>query len=171
MSRILCAWSPRWAIANWRRRNPSTDAQPDAPLALIETVRQVRRLTAVSPEAAALGLFAGQKATDAKALVPELVTVDAEPERDAEALTALVDWCVRFSPAGGGRRAGRALPRHHRRLPPLGREGEMLADFRAGRSPTGCRSASRSPTRRRRLGAGALRPRRDHRPPGDRRTS
>ena len=41
MSRILCAWSPNWAIANWRRRNPSTDTPPQAPFALIETARQV----------------------------------------------------------------------------------------------------------------------------------
>ncbi len=59
----------------------------------------MRRLAAVNPEAVSLGLFPGQKATDAKALVPELVTAEAEPEADAEALTALVLWCVRFSPA------------------------------------------------------------------------
>jgi len=53
----------------------------------------------VSLEAARLGLHAGQKATDALALVPELVTAEAEPEADAAALTALADWCVRFSPA------------------------------------------------------------------------
>lgn len=53
----------------------------------------------MSPEAAKLGLYTGQKATDAAALVPELETADAEPEADAAALTALVDWCVRFSPA------------------------------------------------------------------------
>jgi len=71
----------------------------EKPLALIETVRQVRRLAAVSLEGLRLGLFPGQKATDAMALVPELATADVEPEADAEALTALVDWCVRFSPA------------------------------------------------------------------------
>ena len=59
----------------------------------------MRRLAAVSFEAAALGLRPGQKATDAMALVPELVTAEAEPEADAAALTALADWCVRFSPA------------------------------------------------------------------------
>lgn len=59
----------------------------------------MRRLAAVSPEAASLGLRPGQKATDALALVPDLVTAEAEPEADAQALTALVDWCVRFSPA------------------------------------------------------------------------
>ncbi len=62
-------------------------------------MRAVRRLSAVSPGAARLGLHVGQKATDAMALVPELVTAEAEPEADAEALTALADWCVRFSPA------------------------------------------------------------------------
>ena len=62
-------------------------------------MRAVRRLTAVSAEAAALGLYAGQKATDALALVPDLATAEAEPAADAAALKALVDWCVRFSPA------------------------------------------------------------------------
>ena len=46
-----------------------------------------------------LGLFAGQKATDAAALVPGLVTADADPAADRAALTALCDWCARFSPA------------------------------------------------------------------------
>lgn len=53
----------------------------------------------MSPEAARLGLRVGQKATDAAALVPELVTADAEPEADATALTELAHWCVRYSPA------------------------------------------------------------------------
>ena len=59
----------------------------------------MRRLAAVEAQARAAGLHAGQKAADAAALVPELVTAEAEPEADAQALTALVDWCVRFSPA------------------------------------------------------------------------
>lgn len=58
-----------------------------------------RRLAAVDKAARGLGLFAGQKAADAMALVPNLVTAEAEPEADAAALTALVDWSVRFSPA------------------------------------------------------------------------
>ncbi len=49
--------------------------------------------------AARAGLFAGQKATDARALVPELVLADAEPAADAAALTALAEACARFSPA------------------------------------------------------------------------
>lgn len=70
-----------------------------APFALAETVRGARRLSAVDALAASLGLFAGQKAADALARVPELVLAEAEPEADAQALLALTDWCVRFSPA------------------------------------------------------------------------
>jgi protein ImuB len=69
------------------------------PFALVETVRGVRRLAAVDAAARRLGLSAGQKATDAAALAPELMLADAEPQADAAALAALVDWCVRFSPA------------------------------------------------------------------------
>jgi len=99
MPRILCAWSPTWAIANWRRRNASPPEQNPTPFALIETARNARRIAAVSLEAARLSLYPGQKATDAFAILPELQTAEAEPQADAAALEALVDWCVRFSPA------------------------------------------------------------------------
>jgi len=69
------------------------------PFALIATDRGVRRLHAVDEAAATLGLFVGQKATDALALVPELITDEADPEGDLASLDALVDWCVRVSPA------------------------------------------------------------------------
>ena len=59
----------------------------------------MRRLYAVDAGAATLGLGVGQKATDAAALVPELLLADADPAADAAALTALADWCARFSPA------------------------------------------------------------------------
>jgi protein ImuB len=70
-----------------------------SPFALITTERGVRRLASVDEAAKALGLYVGQKATDAMALVPELVTDEADPAGDLASLTALVDWCVRFSPA------------------------------------------------------------------------
>jgi protein ImuB len=69
------------------------------PFALIAAERGVRRLYALDEAAAALGLYVGQKATDAMALVPELTVADADPEGDLASLGALVDWCVRFSPA------------------------------------------------------------------------
>ena len=59
----------------------------------------MRRLYAIDEAAAALGLYVGQKATDALALVPELVTAEADSAGDLESLGALVHWCVRYSPA------------------------------------------------------------------------
>jgi len=78
---------------------PSHKGEGDAPFALLTTDRGTRRLYALNAAARALGLFAGQKATDAAALVPELLTAEADPDGDAAALEALCDWCVRFSPA------------------------------------------------------------------------
>lgn len=69
------------------------------PFALLVSERGTRRLAAVDECAAALGLMAGQKAADALALVPHLVTADHDPAADRAALEALCDWCVRFSPA------------------------------------------------------------------------
>ena len=62
----------------------------------------MRRIAAVDDQARTLGLYPGQRVTDAMALCPELITAEADPEADARALTALVDWCVRFSPAVAG---------------------------------------------------------------------
>lgn len=133
MSRILCAWSPNWAIANWRRRaNAQSDAPPEPlPFALIETVRQVRRLAAVSLEAQRLGLYRGQKVTDATALIPELVTAEAQPEADAQALAALVDWCVRFSPAVAADAPDGLFLDITGVAHLWGAEAEMMADLRA----------------------------------------
>ncbi len=59
----------------------------------------MRRLFAVDPAAAALGLWVGQPAADAAALVPELTLEEADPTGDHAALEALCDWAARFSPA------------------------------------------------------------------------
>jgi protein ImuB len=80
-------------------RGPVPPHKGEGALALLITDRGARRLYALNAEARALGLFAGQKATDAAALVPGLVTHEADPAADAAALEALCDWCVRFSPA------------------------------------------------------------------------
>ncbi|HEY8615558.1 DNA polymerase Y family protein [Phenylobacterium sp.] len=136
MSRILCAWSPTWAISAWRRRRPSAASPPDPaapapPFALLENVRGARRLAAVDEAGLRLGLRPGQKATDAMALVPGLATADAEPEADAAALTALVDWCVRFSPAVAPDRPDGLFVDISGVDHLWGGEAEMMADFQA----------------------------------------
>ncbi|EJL34725.1 nucleotidyltransferase/DNA polymerase involved in DNA repair [Caulobacter sp. AP07] len=69
------------------------------PVALVASEAGTRRLAAVDDAAAAFGLHVGQKAADAAALCPELVTADHDPDGDRAALEVLSDWCVRFSPA------------------------------------------------------------------------
>lgn len=100
MARILSVWCPNWPITTWRRRNPGYDTSAEAaPFALLVTEHGARRLAAVDDKARALGLSADQKAADAMALVPTLVTFDHDAAADRMALEALCDWCVRFSPA------------------------------------------------------------------------
>nr|WP_310214924.1 DNA polymerase Y family protein [Caulobacter sp. BE264] len=83
---------------------PSPTATPPPlgggfPFALLVSERGTRRLAAVDDQARSVGLYPGQKAADALALVPNLVTVDHDQAADRAALEALCDWCVRFSPA------------------------------------------------------------------------
>lgn len=56
------------------------------------------RLTAVDEAAAAAGLHIGLTLADARALVPELVSAEADTAADTAALRRLADWCGRYSP-------------------------------------------------------------------------
>ncbi len=58
--------------------------------------RQV--LHAVNAPAVKAGLYAGLSLTDARALLPELKTSEADAEAETHALGRLADWCSRYSP-------------------------------------------------------------------------
>lgn len=68
------------------------------PIILVGKHGAQRLVTAVSTEAARLGLRSGMPATKAQALVPELVIHHADPEADAKALERLAVWALRYSP-------------------------------------------------------------------------
>ncbi len=55
-------------------------------------------IVAVDPAAEALGIRPGQAVADARALYPQLLTRDADPARNRQALERLADWCGRFTP-------------------------------------------------------------------------
>jgi len=55
-------------------------------------------LAAVDPAAALAGLAPGMSLADARARLPDLRLVDADPAGDAQALAGFADWCGRFSP-------------------------------------------------------------------------
>jgi protein ImuB len=56
------------------------------------------RIVAVDAAACALGIRSGMSLADARALSPTLVVEPADPPADRRALSALADWCCRYTP-------------------------------------------------------------------------
>ena len=102
--RVVSVWFPRLAT-NRIARQRSADARsvplanPLAePLATVEQIQSGFRLAAVNRTAEQMGLAAGHPLADARALVPNLETVPADPADDAKALKKLALWAGRYSP-------------------------------------------------------------------------
>lgn len=89
-------WFPFLSAERLRRQEPATP--PDAPLALIESVRGALRLAAVDARAQALGLAPGLTLADARARLPALFTTDMDAAADRHWLEKLARDCVRWSP-------------------------------------------------------------------------
>ncbi len=87
---------PHWPTDRLRRQ---PDAPPDETL-LVTAASDGRRLAvaAVDRAAGAAGLYPGMSLAQARAMVPGLCVVDAEPEADAGALRRLALWCLRYAP-------------------------------------------------------------------------
>ncbi|MCG8493306.1 MAG: hypothetical protein MI743_16920, partial [Sneathiellales bacterium] len=109
MRRFLSVWLPRWPIEQRYLRHRQhiqnlhaftqfVDGQEAAPFALIKQSGNAIRVTAANRAAEKAGVHPGISLTDARALSPELQTENAVPEEEAETLTSLAFWCLRFSP-------------------------------------------------------------------------
>lgn len=70
----------------------------DAPRGLIERRRGAFRLFACDAAALALGLAPGMTLADARARVPDLIAIDADPVADRRWLERIADACDRFTP-------------------------------------------------------------------------
>jgi len=81
-----------------RRQRSGKPADEPLPLVTVADIAGRRVLAAVDPAAALLGLAPGMSLADARARLPELRLVDADPAGDAKALAAFSDWCGRFTP-------------------------------------------------------------------------
>jgi protein ImuB len=88
-------WLPRLATDRARRAR-AVDAA--APLAVVATVGQARRLVGVDAQAARLGLTPGLTLADARARHPALVAIEADPAAEGKLIERLADWCGRFTP-------------------------------------------------------------------------
>ncbi len=73
-------------------------APPDTPFALVEKQRGSLVLVAADAQALALGITPGLTLADARARVPQLVSLPADPQADAALLAWLADGCDRYTP-------------------------------------------------------------------------
>ena len=88
-------WLRRLASDRLARRS-STPVE--APLVIVAPLQSALRITALNEAAARLGLRTGMALADARAMYPSLAVADADPQADRRLLTAIADWCDRYTP-------------------------------------------------------------------------
>lgn len=94
--RYLALWFPYLASERLRRRG---SAGPDErPLVLVEKDHGALRLADCDSQAVALGLTRGLTLADARARIPELTVVEADPAADRRLVEWLAALCDRFTP-------------------------------------------------------------------------
>ena len=95
MRRVISLWLPRFTTDRIASSRPGAR---DSPLAVVLESRGRRLVVAVNAPAAGAGITPGMTVADARAVLPALTTVPADPPRDAAALARLARWCGRYSP-------------------------------------------------------------------------
>jgi protein ImuB len=106
MKRIVSVWLPSFAtdrLHRLRRTATSTPSEAGPPsgqaaLATVAAGKGGLRILALDAPARALGMRPGMSLADARALSPTLVVVPADPTAERRALSALADWCCRYTP-------------------------------------------------------------------------
>ncbi|WP_294324912.1 DNA polymerase Y family protein [uncultured Sphingomonas sp.] len=95
--RHLALWWPFLPSDRLLRQSPCV-VPDDAPFVCVETVRGALRIASVDPQALEKGLTPGMALADARAQLPDLVVVDADPFADHGWLERIADACDRFTP-------------------------------------------------------------------------
>ena len=96
MRRVISLWFPALAIDRLRRERPN--AWRDEPLALTEESAGRVIVSAFNEAAFAAGVSPGMALADARAVVPGLATLPADPTADAALLARIAAWCGRYTP-------------------------------------------------------------------------
>jgi protein ImuB len=99
MRRVVSIWLKDWPVTVWGKGSGRTPPAEDIPFALIDKGVHGLTLSGLNDKARRFGLRHGQAHADACAIVPDLVGMPAEPERDRLALRKLALWAERWSPA------------------------------------------------------------------------
>ena len=93
--RFLSLWLPRLRTDRARRLHA---IDPAAPLAAIARIQNAQRLVCVDAEAARRGLTVGLSLADARARIPALVAVEADPVGRGAPARTVCDWASRYTP-------------------------------------------------------------------------
>src|ERR1700733_9152536 len=96
MPRVVSIFLPTWPTDCWRRKRGSPP--PEAPFAMVGPEGNRNVVTAADLSARSLGIRIGMPATQAQALVAELVVQEADPDGDSASLDRLAVWALRYSP-------------------------------------------------------------------------
>ncbi len=101
-----------FAIERWKRRrasladsrtagSPSGAPSNDAPAIAIKPMSGGIRVVCVDRKARDLGIVSGVSLNDARALVPNVTTMELDEAGDRQALEKLAAWCQRYTPWSG----------------------------------------------------------------------
>jgi protein ImuB len=97
MRRVISLYLPTWPTDRYRRQSGAC-VPPAEPLVTSAREGPRRIVRAADRAARADGLHAGMALAQARARVPGLHVIDADPAADIEALDRLAAWCLRYSP-------------------------------------------------------------------------
>jgi protein ImuB len=99
--RILSVWLPRLPTDRFcrlQRQQHGVVPPDDLPLVVTAKIDNALQLVALNDAAALTGLSVGMPLATARAMLPALEVIDADPVADAKMLNAIADWCDRFTP-------------------------------------------------------------------------
>lgn len=95
MKRIVAILFPH-LMTDWiLRRQPELK---DVPFAMALADRGRRVVKAVNALAQTKGVYVNMVVADCKAILPELQVLEYDPEQSKKLLTALAEWCIRYTP-------------------------------------------------------------------------
>ncbi|HEY5237159.1 MAG TPA: DNA polymerase Y family protein [Rhizomicrobium sp.] len=96
--RILSVWLPRLPTDRLERKKPRGAPLSEKPTVIAAKIGNALAVYALDRRASKIGLHKGQPLANARAIVPDLDVVEAEPAADAKLLEDIADWCDRFTP-------------------------------------------------------------------------
>lgn len=94
--RYMSIWFPFLLTDWWTKRNAQ---QRDKPIVFVVKDHGRLIITATNSIVQKKNIHQGVAAADAKAIVPGLIVVDEIPGKAEQLLTAIGEWCIRFSPS------------------------------------------------------------------------